>query len=224
MPVTEQQALDDYVNRGGMLLILTGDDASRGLQELAARFGVRIGNERSLSLIPGQCNSSEILGQTKEIGTYGLLPGVAPFFLEARKVEADANAKTVLECGGKPLIVQAASGIGRVLVVPSNMFANRFMCLPGELRKEPFKPGNQALAKNLMKHLLGGLYPRIDAMGCDDSQAHLRLRGRGGEIRLQVPWREVLVRVNGVDTQAEWMDGAVVIQVPQGSSRIELMR
>ena len=224
MPVTEQQALDVYVNRGGMLLILTGDDASRGLQELAARFGVRIGNERSLSLIPGQCNSSEILGQTKEIGTYGLLPGVAPFFLEARKVEADANAKTVLECGGKPLIVQAASGIGRVLVVPSNMFANRFMCLPGELRKEPFKPGNQALAKNLMKHLLGGLYPRIDAMGCDYSQAHLRLRGRGGEIRLQVPWREVLVRVNGVDTQAEWMDGAVVIQVPQGSSRIELMR
>jgi hypothetical protein len=220
---SEQEALEDYVKRGGILLILAGDDASRRLKDLAGRFGVEIGSEKALSLIPGECKSSEILGQTRETGTHGLLQGVAPFFLEASSAEAGVHARTVLECGGKPLIVEAALGKGRVLVVPSNIFLNRFMCLPRELRKEPFKPGNQTLAKNLMKHLLGGLRPRIDAMECGDSQAHMHVWGRGGEIRFQVPWKEVVARIDGKDAKAERNDGAVVIQVPQGGSRIELV-
>jgi hypothetical protein len=220
---TEQQTLEDYVTRGGLLLILAGNQASGGLKELTARFGVKIGSEKALSLVPGECQPSEILGQTKATGTYGLLQGVAPFFLEASNVEAGARAKTVLECGGKPLILEAALGKGRVLVVPSNMFLNRFMCLPRELRKEPFKPGNQALAKNLMKHLLDALPPRIDTMECGDFKAHMHLCGRGGELRFQVPWKELVVRLDGKDATAQRKEGTVAIQVPKGASRIELM-
>jgi len=219
----EQQALEEYVQRGGILLILAGAETSVGLQQLTARFGVKIGSEKALTLIPGACNSSEILSQTKETGAEGLLTGVAPFFLEAWRAAVEAGAKTLLECGGHPLIVEAARGKGRVLVVPSNLFANRFLCLPKELRKEPFKPGNQALAKNLMKHLVGALQPRIEAMECGVSKAHLHVCGCGGEIRLQVPWKEPIVRLDGKDAAVERKDSVVEIQVPQGGSRIEIL-
>ena len=160
---------------------------------------------------------------TKETGAAGLLAGVAPFFLEAWDAAVEAGAKTLLECGGHPLIVEATRGKRRMLVVSSNMFANRFLCLPKELRKEPFKPGNQALAKNLMKHLLGALGPRIEAMEFGASKAHLHVRGRGGEIRFQVPWKDVIVRLDGKDMKADRENSAVVIQVPPGGSRIELL-
>lgn len=221
----ERQALEEYLREGGVLLILLGDGSEGGtsaLAEMSARFGVKIGENR-LRLVPGQCRWSEILPGLKEAAGGNLLEGVAPVFLEAWDAECPIDARTLLEYRGHPLIVEAPRGRGRVLVVPSNVFANGFMCLPAELRRMPFQPGNQALAKNLVKHLLGGLMPRIEAMESGDSEARMQIHGRGGEIRFQVPWGPVLVRRDGKDLDAETKDGLVVIQAPPGGSRIELM-
>ena len=221
----ERQALEEYLRQGGVLLILLGDGSEGGtsaLAEMSARFGVKIG-EKKLRLVPGQCRWSEILPGLKEAAGGNLLEGVAPVFLEAWDVECPIGARTLLEYRGHPLIVEAPRGRGRVLVVPSNVFANGFMCLPAELRRMPFQPGNQALAKNLVKHLLGGLMPRIEAMESGPSEARMQIHGRGGEIRFQVPWGPVLVRLDGKDLDAETKDGLVVIQAPPGGARIELM-
>lgn len=85
-----------------------------------------------------------------------------------------------------------------------------------------FKPGNQQLAKNLVKYLLGGVMPRIQAMESSATKAQIQVSGRGGEISFQVPWKDVVVQLDGKDAKAESKDGAVVIRLPQGESRIEL--
>jgi len=222
---SEQQTLEQYLKGGGVLLILAGPEMPgrpTPLADLAARFGVRIGEERTLSLVPGQCNWSEILPGMKEVCNSDLLDGVAPLFLEACKLECGAGARTLLEYRGHPLILEVPRGQGRVLVVPANVFLNGFMCLPEPLRKMPFKPGNQQLAKNLARYLLDAQTPQVLAMEAGENSAQLRLRGRGGAVRLQAPWQACTVRVNGKDIVTESQDGIMAIKAPPGETLVEV--
>ena len=221
----EQTALEEHVKAGNILLILAGGEQSppsAALAEMSARFGVKIEEEKALSLVPGHCKWSEILPGLKEVGNGGLLERVAPLFLEARKVQCGTGVRTLLEYRGHPLIVESPLGKGRVMVVAANVLMNGFMCLPAPLRRMPFKPGNQQLAKNLVTHLLGSVMPRIHVMEIGRSKARMHIQGRGGEVRLQVPWKEVLARLDGKGIAAETKDGGVVIRVPPGASFIEL--
>jgi hypothetical protein len=223
---TEQQALEEYVKGGGILLILAGGEASGGsaaLAELTSRFGVTIGTEKTVSLVPGRCKWSQILPGMKEAGNGGLLAGLAPPFLEAREGGWGSHVKTLLEYRGHPLIVEAPHGRGRVVVVPADVFVNGFMCLPGALRRMPFKPGNQQLAKNLGRYLLGSQMPRVLTMEVGEQQARLRLRGRGGEMWLHAPFKQCAVRIDGTDAAAEIKDGIVAVTAPRGEVLIELV-
>jgi hypothetical protein len=157
----------------------------------------------------------------KQAGDTNLLAGAAPVFLEARKMECGAGVRTLLEYRGHPLIAEATHGRGRVLVVASDVFSNDFMCLPGVLRRMPFKPGNQQLAKNLVQHLLSGLLPKVQTMEIGHSEARMHICGRGGEIRFRTSWTDVLVQVNGKNVTSE-TGNALAIRAPQGETRVEL--
>ena len=180
----EHQVLEQYLKSGGVVLILAGGEPSgplAALSEMSARFGVKIGEEKTLSLVPGQCKWSEILPGMKEAGNGGLLERVSPVFLETRKVEHESGVKTLLEYRGHPLIVESPQGQGRVLVVPSNVLMNGFMCLPGVLRRMPFRAGKPATGQEPSETPPG----RPDAEDPDDgvravkgADAHPRARRR----------------------------------------------
>jgi hypothetical protein len=69
---------------------------------------------------------------------------------------------------------------------------------------------------------LGEADARIQGLEIGQSNARMRIHGRGSEIRFQAPWKDVAVRLDGKEVQAEQKDGAVVVRVPHGSSRIEM--
>jgi hypothetical protein len=223
----ELAALDGFLQAGGALVIMTGPEApAKPTSDLVGRFGMRIAAEAPVRVTPSM-KRAELDGLFREArhkDAGKLLAGVShPFFLEGRGLKAGEKSKVLLQYAGQPIIAETPVGEGKVVVLGSNLLLNKFMCPEIELRLHPFQPGNQALAKNLMQQLLGDLQPRIDALEGSDSKAHLHVHGRGGEIRVQLPWKGVLVRVDGKDAQAERKDGAAVIQVSQGGSRIELL-
>jgi len=102
-----------------------------------------------------------------------------------------------------------------------NVFENQRMRLPRNMRVEPFKPGNQALAGNLMQYLLNALLPKVRRLSLTPSGAEVRIAGRGGPIRLSLPWEDVQVRLNGEQARVRREKGLIEIQLPPGENLVE---
>jgi len=221
----ELAALDAFLKGGGVLIVMTGAEMlAKATSDLAARFGLAI-TEKPVDVTPSM-KKTELDGLLKEArqkDARKLLAGVVhPFFLEGRGVKTGEKSKVLLEYAGQPIVAETPVGAGRVVVLASNLLVNKFMCPEIDLRLHPFKPGNQALAKNLVKHLLPGKMPEIRAMEIGPSVAAMHICGRGGEIGFQVPWKEVILRLDGKDEKAEVRNGSVFLQAKQGETRIEL--
>jgi len=238
----EVDALKAYLEGGGIVMLLAGanpSEESAPTVSLARCFDVVI-TDRVLSVVPRETELTKEyrasrgyladpsrcwgpfaanLGVKDRAGT-GLLKGVKQFFFDARAL---ASGDPLVEHRGQTLMATRTVGRGTLVVIPSNLFHNKYMCMDYPLRELLCeKAGNQRLAENLVEHLLGRMMPTIQAMEAGQSTAHLHIRGRGGEIRFQVPWKRALVRLNGKAIDAQRKDGSVVILAPPGDSSIDL--
>ena len=151
-----------------------------------------------------------------------LLREVAPFFFEARGLERADGGKVLLDWRGTPLISETNMGEGRVLVVASNVFDNKYMSPEIDLRVNPFKPGNQDLSANLMRYVLAPKRLEVSRIESGPQWAVMDLTGKGGKVALRVLWKEVTLKVDGTETRTERKEDVVSFEVPAGTHHIEV--
>ena len=178
--------------------------------------------EFAQSVTPATSRAEDVRGTARDYTDGELLQGVAPFYLEGRGLEPGERGAVLLEWRGTPLISETSVGEGKVLVIASDVFENKYMCLESKMRMRPYKPGNQKLAENVMKHLLAPREPKIDRLACTPEKAELTVRGKGGPLNCGVPWESVRLSVNGKEQHAEWEEGTVLVKAPAGESTIQI--
>lgn len=109
VPFTAEEGaqIEAWLQQGGCLMVLASGRDARAVNELLNGFGLRIGAE-SLGPIPKAA---------------GLQPG-GPRFVDAAIVASVDQATTLVDVGGRPLVVRVGVGRGSVVVVGDTRFAS----------------------------------------------------------------------------------------------------
>ena len=243
MPEEEEvEALKAYLEGGGIVVLLAGagqPEEMAPMVYLAKCFDVAVKKE-VLSNVPKETELTreyragrgyladpfrwgpfaEELGVKDRTGA-GLLKGVKELFFDSR----DAGpGEALIEHTGRPLVTSRKIGKGTLVVIPSNLFHNKYMCMDYVLRELlSEKAGNQSLAENLVAHLLRDKKFAITSLECTDDRAAVGLVGKGGRVHFRVPWAKAAIQVNGKEEPSETRDGTVSVAVPAGTSQVVIM-
>lgn len=238
----EIEALKPYLEHGGIVVLLTGagqPDGPAPIADVARCFGFGIKNNR-LSIVPKETEltkqyragrgylsdpsrcwgpTAEKLG-VKDCTGAGLLKGVKQIFFDSYEA---GPGEPLIEQGSRALVVTKKVGKGTLIVVPSNLFHNKYMCMDYALRELLFeKAGNQRLAENMIAYLLRDKAVSVAELDCRDDRVAMTLAGKGGRVFFRAPWRSTSVGVNGKEEPSENNRGITSLAAPAGTNNILL--